>query len=401
MDPLVALDVARAQQAEYVEVLQALVTIESGSFTPDGVNRVADVVETSMRSDGWEVARRAHDPVGDEPQLGDLLVGTLRGRGTARVLLVGHTDTVFEEGTVAQRPFEVRDRVARGPGVVDMKGGLLLGLLAARIVRDHASDAFERLTYVCNPDEEIGSPFSMPAIRELAGEHDAAFVLEPARANGAVVSARNGIAGFTIVVSGRAAHAGVEPEKGAHALLEAAHKLIAVQALHRRTPAVTVNVGVVRGGTRPNVVPDRCELEVDVRAATAGELAEIEEEIRRICGRSDVDGTHVEVRRNALCPPMEKDTGVTGILDLAVASAKELGFELQDVATGGASDANTTHQLTPTLDGLGPVGGGAHGDDEWLDLGSVVERTALLALLVSRVPSRREPVAPAAGHGST
>jgi glutamate carboxypeptidase len=292
---------------------------------------------------------------------------------------------VFDEGTVAERPFRIEDDVARGPGVSDMKGGLLTGFFAMEVLQEAGFDRFGTITYVCNPDEEIGSPFSGPVIRELAPEHDAAFVLEGARANGDIVSARKGITDYRIVVHGRAAHAGVEPEKGRNALLDAAHTIIALQALNGRWPDVTVNVGVVNGGTRTNVVAERCELQVDLRSPSLETLEAAEAEIQRICAEHVVPDVTTDVLGNGWHRPMEKKEGATRLVGIAVDVAEELGFELHDAATGGASDANTISAAgTPTIDGLGPIGGDDHAPAEWLDLTSVVPRIALLAGLIAR-----------------
>ena len=210
-----------------------------------------------MRALGATVERSRHEPEGERPQLGDLVVGRLEGDGP-RLLLIGHMDTVFDPGTAAERPYRSEGRQAFGPGVTDMKAGLLAGLHAIAALQE----AGERpaVTFVANPDEEIGSPFSSPVIRALAPDHDAVLVLECARANGDIVSARKGIADYHVTITGRAAHAGVEPEKGRSAILEAAHQVLALHALNGRWPTVTVNAGVIHGGTRPNVVPERCEL---------------------------------------------------------------------------------------------------------------------------------------------
>jgi glutamate carboxypeptidase len=223
-------------------------------------------------------------------------------------------------------------------------------------------------------------------IRELAPAHDAAFVLEGARANGDIVSARKGITDYSIEFVGRAAHAGVEPEKGANAVLAAANATVAMQALNGRWPGVTVNVGVARGGTRTNVVPERCVLQVDLRSPELASLEEAEAEIARICADHGVSGVTVRVGGDGWHRPMEKREGGARLAALAIDLASELGFELRDAATGGASDANTTSAAgTPTIDGLGPVGGDDHAPAEWLDLTSVVPRVALLAGLISRV----------------
>ena len=245
MDVQTLRDRAQARSSEFLEELETMVNIDCGSYSPSGVNRIADLCERRFLDNGWEVDRRPHD---GEPRLGDLLIGTLRGAGGPNVLLVGHMDTVFDDGTVAERPFTIDGDIARGPGVSDMKAGLLAGFFATQVLQDVGFDAFGTITYVCNPDEEIGSPFSGPIIRELAPAHDAALVLEGARANGDIVSSRKGITDFTITIEGRAAHAGVEPEKGRNAVLQAAHTILALQGLNDRWPGVTSNVGVVRGG---------------------------------------------------------------------------------------------------------------------------------------------------------
>jgi len=378
-------DIAVRRYEDFVVALEQMVNVDCGSYTPAGVNVIADLCESRFREHGWEVERRPHVAIGGEPQLGDLVIGRLRGAGGTDIMLVGHMDTVFDEGTVAERPFRIEDDVARGPGVSDMKGGLLTGFFAMEVLQEAGFDGFGTITYVCNPDEEIGSPFSGPVIRELAPEHDAAFVLEGARANGDIVSARKGITDYRIVVHGRAAHAGVEPEKGRNALLDAAHTIIALQALNGRWPDVTVNVGVVNGGTRTNVVAERCELQVDLRSPSLETLEAAEAEIQRICAEHVVPDVTTDVLGNGWHRPMEKKEGATRLVEIAVDVAEELGFELHDAATGGASDANTISAAgTPTIDGLGPIGGDDHAPAEWLDLTSVVPRIALLAGLIGR-----------------
>ncbi len=386
MDLLALRDLAAARYDAFVSDLGRMVNVDCGSFTPEGVNEIADLCEARFREHGWDVERRRHAPAEGEPQLGDLVIGTLRGAGGPRILLVGHMDTVFDEGTVAARPFTIEGTVARGPGVSDMKGGLLTGFLATEVLRSIGFDGFARITFVCNPDEEIGSPFSGPVIGELASDHDVAFVLEGARANGDIVSARKGITDYTIEIVGRAAHAGVEPEKGRNALLQAAHTIIALQALNGRWPGVTVNVGVARGGTRTNVVPERCTLQVDLRSPELTTLEAAEAEIERICRETAIPDLQVSVQGNGWHRPMEKKEGGARLAGLAIEVAAELGFELRDTATGGASDANTTSAAgTPTIDGLGPIGGDDHAPAEWLDLESVVPRVALLAGVITRL----------------
>jgi glutamate carboxypeptidase len=384
-DSTVLQRIVEARLPRFLAELERLVNIDCGSYTPAGVNLVADFVADALGELGAEVERVTRDPSDGGRELGDLLIGRLDGRGP-RLLLIGHMDTVFDEGTVAQRPYRSEGGRAYGPGVSDMKGGLLAGLHA--IAAQHEAGERPAITFVANPDEEIGSPFSSPFIRALAAEHDAALVLECARANGDIVSARKGIADLHLTFTGRAAHAGVEPEKGRSAILAAAHQTVALHDLNGRWPSVTVNVGVIEGGTRPNVVAERCRLKVDVRAASADEFEAATAEVERLAGAPAVDGVSAEVRRIAGHAPMEKTDATARLVRLAQEIAGELGFELRDAATGGASDANTTAGLgVPTLDGLGPIGGDDHSADEWLDLESVVPRTALLAALISRIGS--------------
>jgi glutamate carboxypeptidase len=306
------------------------------------------------------------------------------GDGGPRVLLIGHTDTVFPDGTASERPFRVEAGKALGPGVSDMKGGLLAGFFAVEALQEIGSLPFDSVTYVCNPDEEIGSPFSGPLIRDLAGEADVAFVLEAARENGDIVSARKGVSDARVDISGRAAHAGVEPDRGRSAVLEAAHKTLALHALNGRWQGVTVNVGVIQGGTRPNVVAERCELAVDIRGRDERSLRAAEAEVKRIGEEAAVDGTSSAVTLTTWHRPMERSEATARLVETAREIASSLGFDLRDASTGGASDANTTAAAgVPTLDGLGPVGGREHGPEEWLDLGSVVPRVSLLAGLLA------------------
>lgn len=375
-------DLADARFHEFLAELEAMVNVDCGSYSPDGVNAIADRCERRFREHGWEVERRPHD---GEPRLGDLVIGRLRGGGGANLLLIGHMDTVFDDGTAIERPFRIEGHRGLGPGVSDMKAGLLAGFLATHVLQDAGFEGFGTITYVCNPDEEIGSPFSGPTIRDLAPRHDAAFVLEGARENGDIVSARKGVTDYRIRFDGRAAHAGVEPERGRNAILAAAHAIVALEGLNGRWDGVTVNVGVVHGGTRSNVVAERCELHVDLRSPVRSTLEEAEAEIERICAEPVVPEVTLSVDRSAWHRPMEKSEASRRLVDLAVGAAAELGFELRDAATGGASDANTTSAAgTPTIDGLGPIGGDDHSPAEWVDLGSVVPRVALLATVLSR-----------------
>jgi glutamate carboxypeptidase len=397
-DPACLLAPLRRRERDLLARIEELVNLDSGSWSAEGVNRVADRCEARFLEAGWRVERHPHRPGPDwsGPRLGDLVVGRRTGglpveRGGRRLLLLAHMDTVFDDGTAAERPFHTRDGRAYGPGVTDDKAGLVCGVEAVEVLCDLAGFAdFAEITLVCSPDEEIGSLFSRPLIEALAGGHDVAVGLEAARVNGALVSARKGISAFTVEVAGRAVHAGVRPRDGVNAVLEAAHKTVALQALNGRWQGVTCNVGVLRGGTRVNVVADRATLHVEVRAATTAAFDDAMAEVERIVDTATVPGATARLLQAHRHPPMERTAAVAALVAEAQEVARCLGFEVDEAATGGAGDANTTAAAgLPTIDGLAPVGGEAHGPTEWLDLDSVVPRTALLAGLLARL-GRRE-----------
>jgi glutamate carboxypeptidase len=389
-DDLGALEASvRADEPAYLADLERLVNVDCGSYTPEGVDEIGRFVAGFLADLGANVEARP-DPAG---RLGSTIVGTLRGATSpgARLLLIGHMDTVFDPGTAAERPFAVSDGIATGPGVTDMKSGLLAGLYGLRALSRSGPLPFEQLTFVANPDEEIGSPTSTPHIRDLAGSADVCLVLECARANGDIVSSRKGILDARIAVQGRAAHAGVEPEKGRSAILAAAELVGRLHALNGRWPGVTVNVGVIGGGTRPNVVAERCTLEVDIRAVRREDLEMAEAEISGLLGQLAVADTTAQLEPMARWWPMEKLERSGRLVDHAVALAERLGFSLKDTVTGGASDANTTAGLgVPSLDGLGPIGGNDHSPAEYLEVASIVPRTALVAALILAIG--RDPV---------
>jgi glutamate carboxypeptidase len=378
-----------AAEPAYLADLERLVNTDCGSYTPEGVDEIGRFVAGFLEEAGAEVEARP-DPQG---RFGSTIVGTFRGDATGpRVVLIGHMDTVFDPGTAAARPFRIdADGRAYGPGVTDMKSGLLAGLYAVRALAARGPLPFERLTFIANPDEEVGSLSSTPHIRELAADADVALVLECARANGDIVSSRKGILDARITVHGRAAHAGVEPEKGRNAILAGADLVQRLHLLNGRWDGVTVNVGVIRGGTRPNVVAEQCDLEVDVRAVGRDELEEVEREIRAQIRSLSVQETTAELTEMARWWPMEKLDRSSRLVAHTVALADRLGFAVQDTATGGASDANSTAGMgIPSLDGLGPIGGNDHSPSEYLEVPSVVPRTALVAALLLAIA--RDPV---------
>lgn len=385
---------ARARRDAFLQDLAELVAIDSGSHSPDGVNRVAVWIGHRVERLGFTV-ERIRLPAAGGRQLGDVLVarrrgGLTRAEGGARILLAAHMDTVFEDGTAAQRPFELAGKLAHGPGVSDDKGGLLAGLTALEILDEAGIDRYAEVVLLATPDEEIGSPASRPYTEAVSRAVDFALALECARENGDVVTARKGVADFRLTVTGRAAHAGIEPERGANAALAAAHLLVALEQLNGRWDGVTVNVGVVRAGTRPNIVCPEAELAVEVRAPSVAGIARVREAIEHAAARPSVDGTTAAVEQVDLCPPMEETPASALLYEQARLIGAELGVELGRSATGGVGDANLISGAgVPVLDGLGPVGGSDHTPQEWLDTGTVPERIALLATLVATLGDGR------------
>ncbi|GAA3388325.1 M20 family metallopeptidase [Streptomyces roseoviridis] len=383
------LDLARARRGGYLRDLEELVSLDSGSHSADGVNRVADWVERRLERLGFTVERVRLPSTPDGDRTGDALVGRRRGglpesAGGRRILLAGHMDTVFEDGTAAARPFRVDGSRAYGPGVSDDKGGLLAGLTALEILGELGVDAYDELVLLATPDEEIGSPASRSLIEQTAAGAHFGLGLECARENGDLVIARKGVADFRLTVTGRAAHAGIEPERGANAALAAAHLTVALQALNGHWDDVTVNVGVVRAGTRANIVCPRAELRIEVRAATTADIRRVTRAIREAAGRPGVPGVTVEVERLDLCPPMEDTPASRRMFDHVRHVARAVGIGLGAAATGGVGDANLIAGTgIPVLDGLGPVGGADHTPQEWLDVASVPQRVALLADLIA------------------
>lgn len=387
-DATVLVPLVADRYERFLTDLEQLVNIDSGSHDAEGVNRVADVCQAWLLEREWDVERVQLGRLDDGRQVGDLLVGRIEGGAPdgSRILLLAHMDTVFDVGTARDRPFRIEGNRAYGPGVTDDKAGIVAALTAADVLWEAGFDAFGEIVLALSPDEEIASPGSLERMRALSREADVALCLEAGRENGDIVSARKGVADLRIEIAGRAAHAGVEPERGRDAALEAAHKTVALSELHERWPGVTCAVGVLRAGYRRNVIAPRAHLEIDVRAWDTDTFEQATAEVERIAARSTVDGTTATVRRFSSYPPMERTPEIERLAETAREVGRQLDLDVGHAATGGSSDANTVAAVgTPVVDGLGPIGGDDHSPDEWLDLESIVPRVSLLAGLVARL----------------
>ena len=355
--------------------LRELVEIESPSDDRDAVNRAADLVIDWARELGVEVRRHPGGSFGD---VVELRFGASGDRKP--VLMLGHLDTVYSMGTIATMPWrevKAEDGVRlMGPGVVDMKAGVVMALEAIAALRD--LNALNRpVILLLNPDEEVGSEVSRPHTERLARESDAVFVLEPAQGL-AYKTARKGVGHFELTVCGVAAHAGVDFASGHSAVLEMARLVEEVSGWTDPSKGRTVNVGVITGGTRSNVIAGQCKAEVDVRVVTMEDAARVEEMFRAL--RTHDPACKLRVDGGINRPPMERSAGTVKLFQQAQRLAAEIGLDLQEAATGGGSDGNFTAAIgVPTLDGMGAVGGGAHSPGEYVVAGHLVQRTALLA----------------------
>ena len=366
---------------EQVEFLARLVNHDSGTDDVLDVNRVGAILAERLESLGFAVSRVAQERYGDH------LVAEKPGRGPKRFLFVGHFDTVFPAGTVKSRPFHVDGVRAYGPGVYDMKGGLTALLYALRAHREARSRAWDEVSIavVFNSDEERLSPTSRTVIEAQARGAHSVGVLEPARPGGEYVMARKGAGVFQLEVSGKASHAGLQPELGASAIWDLAQKVAELHALTDFQTGTTVNVGVIRGGTRPNVVADHAVADVDLRAWTPDEAARAIARMRDICERARVPGNTARFTGGLQFPPWPPgDPGTARLLELMEATGRELGVEVKAIATGGGSDGNHASQLAPTLDGLGPRGSRAHSEEEFIELATLLERTKMIAGFLER-----------------
>lgn len=370
----------------YLEDLKAIVNIDSGTYTKTGVDRVGAYLQERFSGFGFNTS------VDRQQEYGDNLVATHTGNAPngPRILLIGHMDTVFSDGEAQRRPFALSQRngshTATGPGVLDMKSGILIGIYGLHMLIAAQEMNYQSVTFICNSDEEIGSPASKPLIESIAKQSDAVIVLEPGRAINHVVSSRRGSGQYRMEVRGVSAHAGVEPQRGRNAILELSYQVQAMQALNGTIPGTTLSVGVIHGGERTNVVPDFAYCEMDVRVSDQAGLQAIEAAMRKAASKAVLDGTKITLSGEMRCMPFERSRRNAQLVQLAKDAGNELGLKIEDLGSGGASDANTTSALgIPTIDGLGAGGGLAHNPNEYLDLDYLPTRIALLSGLVHKI----------------
>ncbi|MCU1382117.1 MAG: cpg2 [Acidobacteria bacterium] len=378
MPPIISLrDFCRAQRDWLLETTESLVGFESPTTDKAAVDRCGAALAARLEAIGGRVTRLTR------PDRGDHLLAEF-GCGPSQILLLGHFDTVWPVGQLDRMPLTRSAGRLHGPGVFDMKAGIAIAMLATRALLEIGPALTDRIVMLWTTDEEVGSETSRAAIEDEARRSRAVLVLEPSLPGGGVKTARKGCGSYQLTVRGVAAHAGIEPQKGASAVHELAHQILRVNALQDLERGIAVNVVQVSGGLRSNVIPDEARATVDVRVPTAAAAAEID---AAFAGLRAVDSrTRVTAKGGLDRPPLERTAHVARLYEYARSVARELGQELAEGGTGGGSDGNFTAALgVPTLDGLGAIGDGAHALHEHVEIELLPDRAALVAGLITKL----------------
>ena len=359
-------------------LLKTLVETESPSHDKSAVNRVGAIVAEEARRLGAQSGVIPNQEIGDHV-IARFHPSSLSLHPSKPILLLCHMDTVFRLGTLARMPYRETDGKIFGPGTLDMKAGIVISLAAIETAQKEGLS--RPVTLLCTSDEEIGSESSRPLIESLAKESELVLVLEPALPDGSLKTWRKGVGEFWVRTKGRAAHAGVDHEKGRNAIEEMAHQVLAIQKLTDYVRQTTVNVGVIQGGTVSNVVPEEALVQVDVRVMQPGEWERLETEMSQL--KPILDGTSIEISGGLNRPPMPFDEMMSATFEKAGSIAARIGMELKAGGTGGASDANFVASLgIPVLDGLGAVGEGAHSEREYIVAESLEQKVRLVSSLL-------------------
>ena len=370
----------RTRQREMVKLLAEFVRCESPSHDKPAVDQFGQIVAQEWKRRGARVRALRQKTRGDHVRA-EVWLG--EGKPAGQIMVLGHLDTVYPLGTLAKMPFRVSGGRAWGPGTFDMKAGLVLGLFAVDALRAVGIAPAKRFVFLWTSDEEIGSESSRRAIEQEADKSDAVLVLEPSfGTDGRLKTERKGVGGAEIVVTGRSAHAGIDPEKGVNAVHELALQIESLMRLNDPRRGITVQTTVVSGGTLTNVVPEHAHASVDIRYVRQADAAQLDKKLRAV--RPILKGARVEVRRTGDRPPLERTTAVRKLFSHAQSLMREMGLPLGEASTGGGSDGSFTAALgVPTLDGLGAVGDGAHSPREHVLIRALPERAALIAGLLA------------------
>jgi len=360
-------------------LLKQLVQIDSGTADAQGVNAVGAVLKTELEHIGAHV----ESVPATTGTLGNNVVATLTGTGKGRILLIAHIDTVFPHGTVASRPYTIVGEHGVGPGAGDDKSGAVTAVCALRVLRQIHFYDYARITLILNSNEETGSLGTRDLIRAKAKESDVAINLERGVPPDGVEVTRKGSAIITIEVIGRAAHSGLEPEKGRNAVVEASHQAMELGTLANPAKETTVNVTLIEGGSAINVIPDHAMVKADVRAFTPEEFDRVEDGLRKLATNTVVPDIKVNASITRNFPPWPRAASTDALLARAQGVYAEIGRKLIGVAVGSSTDvAFAAETGTPSIDGISMLGGGAHGVEDYADLSSIVPRVYLLARML-------------------
>lgn len=370
-----------AYQQELLERLELIVNIDSGTGQKEGINEIMKYLVQWLEEIGLSV--QLHDSEG----FGQNLVARVRGKGEMRLLLVGHLDTVYAAGAVASKPFQVRDGLAYGGGVIDMKSGVLMGMYSLRALLESGFDQFGEIVVVFNNDEEVGSAGSGPLLREIAQQVDVGLVLEASRSAEVITKSRKGADKYVMEITGIPAHSGAEPHKGRSAVIELAHKMIAIHTLNMLYPGVTFNVTRLSSSEPLNIVPEVARCHISVRAYNEQGLSMAAKALEQIATGCSIPDTRTKLICTRGRAPYTATPEILQLVELAQEEGKALGLSIVAEGKGGLSDANLLMEAgIPVLDSLGPIGGGMHDlNREYLRVDSIPVRGALLAGLISRL----------------
>ncbi|GAC1427008.1 MAG: M20/M25/M40 family metallo-hydrolase [Ktedonobacteraceae bacterium] len=370
-----------AYQDEMLAHLATLVNIDSGTGQIAGVNRIIVYLHRWMTELGFEVTLHPIEGFGNN------LVAHMRGKGTARILLVGHVDTVYTQGAVQTQPFRIEDELVYGPGVIDMKSGVIMCIFALRVLLEEGFDQFGEIYVVFNNDEEIGSTGSAPLLHDIAKLVDVGLVLESSRSANIITKARKGADKYMLEVRGISAHSGAEPQKGRSAVVELAHKIIAINNISTLFYGVTCNVTRISSSEQLNMVPDLARCHISIRAYDERGLDMAADALQQIVDGCSVPDTQARLIRMPGRRPYQATPAMLDLLHMTQIEGTALGLSIVAEGKGGVSDANTLMAAgIPTLDSLGPIGGGMHNlEREYLRADSIALRGALLAGLLQRI----------------
>ena len=375
---------AEQYKAEALKLLERLVNIDSGSGYEPGLTQVRDIAVDELKQLGFSI-----ELVPDKAANNSHVVATLKGTGKAKILLMAHMDTVFKEGSATERPFHIKDGRAYGPGVMDDKGGIVAGIYALKVLKNQGFKDYAQITFLLDASEETGSEAASELIRNTAKGHDVTLNLEPGRPADGLVVWRKGSATAVVEVKGKAAHAGVAPELGRNAAMEAAHQILQLGKLGDEDKKTTINFTVLKAGDRTNVIPDQATAKADVRAALPEEFDRIEKDLARVSQDKLIAETDVKTSLQRGLPPMPQTAESDKLVAIAQGIYGELGRKLTIEGSGGAADASLSAGVgTPTLDGFGIVGGNIHTPEEYAEVESVVPRIYLLSRMIMELAKR-------------